>query len=262
MSATLTLELAAITDPGPRYRINQDALLACDQVLQGKLALTQTCRNGKLLLAVADGSAINPCPAQASKKVLELLLAQNRAGRPLTSQGVRELQCQFSNGAVGTRCEGMSSTLAALSFEAGNATLLHVGDSRIYLYRDGALQQMTEDHTVRRRMLRDGDLSPAEARQAGSLYDDLDSALVASDLEDGFDVDVSRCATHAGDIWLCCTDGLTARLDNPVIAKLLSLHSGHAPATLAAILLDHALRTSGHDDNVSLIVTSVSATPA
>lgn len=258
MPDVLVFAAAATTHPGRRFRQNQDAVALGDEVWANAGVRTQTARDD-LLVAVADGSAMAPCASRASRMVLELLVDEARRGAGLSPAVARALQRQIADRATGTPCEGMASTVAAIRFVAGIAHVLAVGDSRVYLLRDGRLRQVSVDHTVRHRMLRDGDLTPLEAEQAGSLYDDLDSAIVASGFEDEFDVFHTQEVCRIGDLWLCCSDGLTAALPDAVLLEILESHSS-APKRQAETLVAYATAQPQCDDNVSAIVVAVERT--
>ena len=254
MTPVLQFDAAAATDPGWRFKENQDAVLLGTQLGQGSFQHSiRGCTN--LLAAVADGLAHAPCAARASRMVLEQLLALS--GEGLTSRVTRAIQQHLASRAAGTRCEGMASTLAAMHLSSERVRVVSVGDTRIYLWRDGRLVQVTIDHTIANRMVREGDLTQEEAARAGSLYSDLDSALVASEFDDMFEIFDTTVSALPGDCWLCVSDGITAALPDAEIGELTASLQ-HAPVEqLVAALLDRAKRHRASDDNLSAIAVRV-----
>lgn len=254
MPEPLVFDASALTDPGWRFRQNQDAVLLDDCVWS---APGSRCVTGKveLLVGVADGAAFAPCAAKASRMALKLLASEAAGG--LGPHVARRIQRHMTDHVAGTRCEGMSSTLAAVRFSQGEAHVLSVGDSRVYRWREGKLLQVTVDHTVARRMLLDGSMTEEEATQAGSLYNDLDSALIASSLEDRFDVFHERHACQSGDLWLCCSDGITAALSDADLLDLLERERAGTLEVRVESIIAAAKRRHMSDDNLSLILVAV-----
>ena len=156
-------------------------------------------------------------------------------------------------------CAGMAATLAAIQFTGTAARIVSVGDSRVYRFRDGQLTQLTVDHTLARRMVASGDLTAEQASQAGSLYQDLDSALIASESESAFDLHYGVSETQPGDTWLVCTDGITQALTDIELAALTRGRQPSPPGRRARAILDAALSVRDSDDNLSVIFVDVRA---
>ena len=254
MQPALQFEAACVTDPGWRFAENQDAVLLGTQVLQGT-ARASLAGSPSLLVAVADGLAHAPCAAKASRMVLEELASI--VGDRLTGSAARRIQQRMASTAAGTRCEGMASTLAAVQFTQDEVRVVSVGDTRVYLWRDGVLRQITVDHTIANRMVREGDLTPEQAMQAGSLYGDLDSALIASAFEDGFDVFSTALQPRAGDCWLCLSDGVHGALPDSGIEEILESIGESVVGSIAELLAGEAKGNRRMDDNLSAVVVKV-----
>src|SRR5690606_4181056 len=131
---------------------------------------------------------------------------------------------------------GLGTTLCAVVMVDDHAVIGHIGDSRIYLYRDDALTQITTDHTFVQRLVDSGRITLEEAR-----YHPRRSVLmrVLSDMDIAPDLDMFVMPTRPGDRWLLCSDGLSGVVDDIHIAKAMSL--GLAPGRTADILLKRAL---------------------
>lgn len=195
-----------------------------------------------------------PARLRPSRLVLQLLPGAVQAQGGLDASAVRSIQRVAAAKAAGTPCAGMASTLAALELTPGGARIVSVGDSRIYRLREGCLQQLTVDHTIGRRLVAAGELSPEQFEQAGSLYDDLDSTLVALEAEAEFDIHSCVSDLQEGDVWLCCTDGVTQALPDPDLALLLTRTP---PGTAVRAILDVARTNRESDDNLCAIVSIV-----
>ncbi|MDQ1129994.1 Stp1/IreP family PP2C-type Ser/Thr phosphatase [Microbacterium sp. SORGH_AS_0888] len=154
---------------------------------------------------------------------------------------------------VRTRPElaGMGTTVSALLMVDDYAVIAHIGDSRIYLFRDGALTQITTDHTFVQRLVDSGRITPEEAR-----YHPRRSVLmrVLGDMDPDPEVDTFIMPTQPGDRWLLCSDGLSGVIDDTHTAKALA--AGNAPARTADHLLKQAL-DAGAPDNVTIVIVDV-----
>lgn len=148
---------------------------------------------------------------------------------------------------------GMGCTLVALHLADGCARYVSVGDSRLYCIRNGAITQVTEDHTRLRMFARLGiPLDPGEARMLRGV---LTRALGTAP---GIDVDHGEVRTVAGDIWLLCSDGLTDELEDDAIRVLIEQA---ADALAAAGACVSAALQAGGRDNVTVVVARVLESP-
>lgn len=258
----MILSVAFATGPGNTYLENQDAVLLDGVVRQGQHEGEATISGSRILLGVADGLAVSPCAARASRTALELLDAAYRKGTPLSGGLLKAVHAGMTD-AAGKRCRGMACTIAAASLHASGATIVHVGDCRAYLYRDGRLETLTEDHTVLRRMIRDGLVDAAQANGLGAAYLDPDSALIADPYEDDFEVGVREIVLHDGDIFLLASDGLSALLSSARVVPLVQRGLDRTLGELAHGLVAAAAADRANDDNVSVVAARcVSGSPS
>jgi protein phosphatase len=146
---------------------------------------------------------------------------------------------------------GMGTTVSALLMVDDYAVIAHIGDSRIYLFRDGALTQITTDHTFVQRLVDSGRITLEEAR-----YHPRRSVLmrVLGDMDPDPEVDTFIMPTQPGDRWLLCSDGLSGVVDDPHTEKALA--GGQAPARTADLLLKQAL-DGGAPDNVTVVIVDI-----
>jgi serine/threonine protein phosphatase PrpC len=143
---------------------------------------------------------------------------------------------------------GMGTTVVVLLVEGDQAHMAHVGDSRIYLVRDGQIQRLTRDHTVVQQEIDAGRLTPELARTVPHK-----NILTKSVGYHGpVDPDATTRGIEPGDLFVLCTDGLTDPLADGELQKLcVSTH----PEDLAQVLVEAALE-GGTEDNVTVVVVN------
>jgi protein phosphatase len=213
---------------------------------------------GSNLFVVADGMGGHAGGDVASSLAIARLEALDRP-YDSTADAERALGDAISDAAVdlvdtvGVRPElaGMGTTVSALIMVDDYAVIAHIGDSRIYLYRDGALTQITTDHTFVQRLVDSGRITPEEAR-----YHPRRSVLmrVLGDMDTDPELDTFIMPTQPGDRWLLCSDGLSGVVDDAHTAKAMGL--GLAPGRTADALLKQAL-DGGAPDNVTIVIVDV-----
>lgn len=145
---------------------------------------------------------------------------------------------------------GMGATLTTGWINGSKLSLAHVGDSRAYLLRTGALQQLTNDHSLVAEQVRRGILTPQQAEES-----DMQSVLLrALGANVEVEVDVDEIDVMPRDVLLFCSDGLTRMVSEPEIAGKLQAETD--PKTVAQKLVDLANERGGLD-NVTVIVVRV-----
>jgi serine/threonine protein phosphatase PrpC len=146
---------------------------------------------------------------------------------------------------------GMGTTVSALVVIDDQVAIAHIGDSRIYLYRDNELSQITTDHTFVQRLVDSGRITEAEA-----MVHPRRSVLmrVLGDVESSPEIDTSILATRAGDRWLICSDGLSGVVSNTGIGN--ALKSPLDAQAVAERLVKESL-DGGAPDNVTIVVVDI-----
>jgi serine/threonine protein phosphatase PrpC len=147
---------------------------------------------------------------------------------------------------------GMATTASALIVNGSTAALAHVGDSRIYRWRNGAIERMTIDHSWVEDQVRAGLLSANEARQHPWRN------VVTRALSGGEDpeIDLQMLELSAKDRLLLCSDGLSSVVPDARIAALLTAHA--EPAAACDALVAEA-NDAGGPDNVTALVVHIDA---
>ena len=148
---------------------------------------------------------------------------------------------------------GMATTASAVLVGPQGASVAHVGDSRVYVLRDGTLEQITHDHSWVEEQVRAGTLSPTAARQHPWRN------VVTRALSGGEDpeVDVAEVSPKPGERYLLCSDGLFTVVTDGRIAEIL----GNKKAALDAIArsLVAAANQAGGPDNITALILQIDA---
>jgi PPM family protein phosphatase len=144
--------------------------------------------------------------------------------------------------------EGMATTVAAVLVDGDSANLGHVGDSRIYLMRNGTISQLTTDHSWVNEQIVGGMISPEQAR-SHPLRNVVTRALGGkSDLQ----VEMQVHKIEPGDVLLLCSDGLTTMMPDEEIARVVSEANGDVET--AARELVAAANAKGGEDNITVVM--------
>ncbi len=229
---------AAATDTGLVRQTNQDALYA-----DASLAI------------IADGMGGHAAGEVAAAISIDLI--KDHFQEHPTVEGFVEA-IQEANVAVVTDAKenpehfGMGTTIIAvgLTYDLNgivSPTLVHVGDSRAYQLRDGALRQLSEDHSVAEEWVRMGRLTPEEA----AVHPRRHQLTRGVGVEDTISIDVTSIHAVAGDRILLCSDGLSNELDPDTLARLASAPTG---LEFAVESLVSAAKAAGGHDNISVIL--------
>ena len=145
---------------------------------------------------------------------------------------------------------GMATTLTVAYFSGNKAYVVNVGDSRAYLYRSGALTQITEDHTYVNALIKKGLISQEEA-----LHHEKRNVITrAIGGEETIAPDIFRFEVMTGDIMLLCTDGLHGETGDDNIRKLIG--AGGSMAEICTALVNKANRCGGRD-NITVVCLKI-----
>ncbi|MER8087322.1 MerR family transcriptional regulator [Streptomyces sp. NPDC094048] len=241
MSPTATpleIRYAALSDTGLVRKSNQDTAYA-----------------GPRLLAVADGYGSQGAPASAAAvaALKHLETGSIPAGNLLNVlEDAIEQAKQAVHGAAGggSSPEEAGTTLTAMFWTGSQLALVHIGDSRGYLLRDGELFQITHDHTMVQSMVDEGRLSPEEAASHPQR------SLLIRALSQGADAiaDMRLHDAQQGDRYLLCSDGLSTAVSTGETRRVLSEIGEPEQAVRELIALANG---SGGPDNVSCVVADV-----
>ena len=231
---TLHLRWGAASDTGLVRPQNEDAAVAEEG-----------------LFAVADGMGGHAAGEVASRVAIEVL--RSHAGEGLTAAVKLANQAVLERASEDPKLRGMGTTLCAMTPTADadhQVEIVNVGDSRVYLLRDGELSQVTEDHSYVADLERQGRITAAEAR----VHPQRNIVTRVLGNEEDVDVDVFAVDAFRGDRFVLCSDGLFDELDDDTIAA--SLRRQHEPQAACDELVTLA-RQQGGRDNITLVVVDV-----
>jgi PPM family protein phosphatase len=231
-----------LSDTGRRRRHNEDAYVVQPPVF-----------------AVADGMG----GAQAGE-IASRLAAESLRREPGDGRGVERVTAmiQAANRRVydsaheKSDLSGMGTTITVALVEDGLVSIGHVGDSRAYLIRGGALQQLTEDHSLVAELQRSGKLSAQEAEH----HPQRSVITRALGTDPDVDVDTYTVEPRVGDLFLLCSDGLTTMVGDETILGVVERHRDDLDAA-ARELVARANRGGG-EDNITVVFFDIADQPS
>jgi protein phosphatase len=233
------LEIAARSDLGRVRKFNEDSFAA--DAARGFVAL-------------ADGLATTRGAEVAAKLATDTLLGQLATAQNLAARAAAHAAFAAANRAIRERVRsepglaGMGTTLSAAWFRADRVCIAHVGDSRVYRWRQGRLERLTTDHSFVQAQLAAGQMTSDEARASKSRH--LVTRVLGA--EEQVAPDLGEHEVVAGDIYLLCTDGLHDLVEDGDLANALEVLEPNlelAASTLVAMANDR-----GGRDNISVIL--------
>ncbi|HXO62051.1 MAG TPA: Stp1/IreP family PP2C-type Ser/Thr phosphatase [Candidatus Acidoferrales bacterium] len=206
--------------------------------------------HGEIASAMAVETVVKTCMGEETAAV-----TASAKTEPVWSDQTRRLfnAAQLANKKIYESAEanpeqqGMGATLTAAWINEEKLSVVHVGDSRVYLLRSGLLQQLTSDHSLVAEQVRRGILTAAEAE-----HSELQSVLLrALGTQPEVEVDAEEHILFPGDILLLCTDGLTRMVAEQKIAVTLQSESDPNRAAEKLVALANE---NGGADNVTVVV--------
>lgn len=222
---------ASCSHVGRIRKINEDALL--DQPERG-------------LWAVADGMGGHTLGDFASRLVVDALAHLPDPDAASIRSCLAEVNRRLMAEAAVRNVQVIGSTAVVLLACGSRCSCIWAGDSRIYRYRDGVLQQLTRDHSHVEELLARGLLLPAEA----SRHPGRNLITRAIGVADTLELEDGESEVRAGDMYMLCSDGLSNEVDAQQMAALLARHD----CMLAAQRLVEQALDHGGRDNVTVVV--------
>ncbi len=148
---------------------------------------------------------------------------------------------------------GMGTTLTAVLVHSGRAHLVHAGDSRCYMFRDGQLKQLSDDHSWIAEQLRSGQISEAEAKSSKFRHVITKSIGFERDIE----ADMKSVPVSPGDCFLLCSDGMSNYVEHGELERIVAMTwYRRLPETLIELA-----NNRGGDDNITVVVGLVANAP-
>jgi serine/threonine protein phosphatase PrpC len=231
---------AAASNTGRKRRHNEDSFV-CEPPIFAVADGMGGARAGELASSLAAGALrgaeFDPGES-ADALVVQLIQTANR----------RVHERALSD----TAAAGMGTTMTVALFQPeGSVVIGHVGDSRAYVLREGALEQLTEDHSLVAELVRRGELSPEQAE----VHPQRSVITRALGTEPEVDIDAFSVEARDGDVFLLCSDGLTTMVDPAAIAELVQRNRLELEAASRALI--RAANDRGGEDNITTVLFAV-----
>ncbi|MBA2642835.1 MAG: Stp1/IreP family PP2C-type Ser/Thr phosphatase [Actinobacteria bacterium] len=232
---------AGVTDTGRRRLRNEDAFI-CEPPL----------------FAVADGmggARAGEIAAGLAAAALEEADAETRGARGVEALIVEANRRIWERALEDPATAGMGTTVTAALVDAaaGTVAIGHVGDSRAYRLRNGVLEQLTTDHSLVAELVESGILTPEEAEH----HPQRSAITRALGTEPSVEVDAFTVDARPGDVFLICSDGLSAMVDDKEVASVVE--GAERDVARAAEALVATANAHGGEDNVTVVLFDIAA---
>jgi serine/threonine protein phosphatase PrpC len=243
-------QFCAKTDPGRARENNEDSVTFEDEV---GVAVLADGMGGYNAGEIASGMATAFIKSELSRWLLEAgASAQAREVRRAMEICVDNANLAIFNSANSNAAyAGMGTTLVVGVFRDDRLLLGHIGDSRCYRLRAGALIQITKDHSLLQEQIDAGLITPEQA-STSSIKNLVTRAL---GVEEAVILDVNEHLIEPGDLYLMCSDGLSDMVDDELVARIVGEDSSldHKADSLIT-----AANDNGGRDNISVLLVAVS----
>ncbi|HEX7254333.1 MAG TPA: Stp1/IreP family PP2C-type Ser/Thr phosphatase [Gaiellaceae bacterium] len=232
------MNIGVATHPGRKRRHNEDTY-----VVEPPLFAVADGMGGAKAGEVASGLAAGALKegggdgASGEERVTSLIQEANRR--------------VFRRANEDREASGMGTTMTVALVEQNRVVFGHVGDSRAYLIRDGAIEQLTDDHSLVAELVRSGKLTPEEAE----AHPQRSVITRAVGTEPDVDVDTFDIEPAEGDLFLICSDGLTDMVDDRTIIDAIERHRGDLDEAARALV--GAANRVGGEDNITVVFFEV-----
>jgi protein phosphatase len=149
------------------------------------------------------------------------------------------------------QCEGMGTTVVAALFHNNRMSVAHVGDSRLYRVRGGAIEQVTLDHSLLQELVDRGFYSPEEAQRASNK----NYVTRALGVETQVEVEMQEHPVSKGDVYVLCSDGLSDMIGDDDMALTVSTFGANLNSVGQHLI--QLANENGGKDNISVILAQV-----
>ena len=245
------LEIASATHPGMVRSHNEDSIAADAEI---GLAVLADGMGGYNAGEVASGIAVELIRTEMKKSL------SNKNPEELNGQDAEQLieaHATRANTAIYQASQsqphysGMGTTLVVALWHDNQISVGHIGDSRLYRLRGGALEQITRDHSLLQEQIDSGMITKEQARH--SQNKNLVTRAVGIDPE--VETEVHTYSVQPGDVYLLCSDGLSDMVTDEDVQLTLSSLAANLP--LAAEQLVQLANDNGGRDNISVILVRI-----
>jgi PPM family protein phosphatase len=252
---TQALEIATCTDPGMVRSHNEDSIAA--DAANGLVVLADG-MGGYNAGEVASGMATTVIVTEMRQLLTGVKPhdVQKGSSEEVAARLVRE-QVLTANTSIYQAAQsrpqyaGMGTTLVVCLFYDNRVLVAHLGDSRLYMLRDGKFRQMTRDHSLLQEQIDSGIITAEQAKNAAHK----NLVTKALGIDPTVEPEIHEYPTKVGDVYLLCSDGLCDMVEDEDIGMTLQALGGNLK--LAAQQLVQMANDNGGRDNVSVILVRV-----
>jgi len=255
LNLTEVLEIASSTDPGMVRSHNEDSVAA--DTANGLVVLADG-MGGYNAGEVASGMATTVIITemqQSLQKVqpheIDAKTNQQVAARLVREQVMKANTSIYQAAQSQPQYAGMGTTLVVCLFYDNKVLVAHLGDSRLYLLRDGKFKQVTRDHSLLQEQIDSGLITPEQAKNA--QHKNL--VTKALGIDPSVEPEIHEYPARTGDIYLLCSDGLCDMVDDEDIGMAVQTFGNNLK--MAASHLVQMANDNGGRDNVSVILVRV-----
>jgi len=227
------VEQAALSDVGRARQSNEDSYL-----------------ERAPLFVVADGMGGARAGEVASAIAVETARSSSVGGSPESDLAtvVRDANREiYEKAQADSEHAGMGTTFTGALVTGTDVAVGHVGDSRMYRYRNGELERLTQDHSLVEEFVRQGKLTPEEAE----VHPQRSIITRALGPEPDVQVDTFTFPARAGDVYLICSDGLTGMVSEDEIGEIIRSSASLDDASRRLI---DAANENGGRDNITVVL--------
>lgn len=235
----------AKTDIGSKRSMNQDYMYCNTEPVGGF----------QNLLIVADGMGGHRAGDYASRLCVETMVQSLEKSAHKTPVSLFEEAVTAANKAVfeesasHVEYEGMGTTVVACTLEENTLYITNIGDSRLYLIRDG-IEQITDDHSLVEEMVKQGNITESEAR----IHPQKNIITRALGINEEVQADFFEIDVEQGDVIMLCSDGLSNMIEDEDMEYIVK--NSDTLQTAAESLVARA-NENGGNDNITVVLAEV-----
>ena len=228
----------AKTDIGSKRSMNQDYMY-CN---------TEPVGSFQNLLIVADGMGGHRAGDYASRLCVETMVQSLEKSAHKTPVSLFD-KAVFEESASHVEYEGMGTTVVACTLEENTLYIANIGDSRLYLIRDG-IEQITDDHSLVEEMVKQGNITESEAR----IHPQKNIITRALGINEEVQADFFEIDVEQGDVIMLCSDGLSNMIEDEDMEYIVK--NSDTLQTAAESLVARA-NENGGNDNITVVLAEV-----
>jgi protein phosphatase len=244
------LEMVGLSDPGVARDRNEDAyMLMADK----GIAILADGMGGHLAGEVASAMAVDIIARHLHSALCQGPVSASDDNTPAEVSALHAAML-LANHAIfeashsKPEYNGMGTTVVAAVFQANMLYVAHVGDSRLYRFRGGILQQITEDHSMVQELLKRGLITPEDARTSANK----NLVTRALGVDPSVNPDITIQTFLKDDLYLLCSDGLSDVLADTDIERVMQQY-GKNPQETSQLMVKEA-NTRGGPDNITVVL--------